>query len=262
MPVATSGTLHQQRADPPAVELVEEWFQTYDATRNPAIRERIILAHLGLADRLAARFRRSRGVTHEDLVQSARLALITAVDRYDPSRPNPFIVYAIVSITGELKRSLRDTSWCLHVVRSRKERALQVLRTVDALRMSLGRAPTVAEIAAHQGRDEEWVLEALEAVATRCVLSLDQPVVEDGSVTIGALLPAPAAEIEVEDLLVLPELLDSLPEVERRAVLLRFFGDLTQYEIGEALGYSQMHVSRLLRRAITRMRERLSSWAQ
>lgn len=259
MTAATSEPLDVHPRDQDAIDQVEEWFHAYDNTGNPAIRERIILAHLGLADRIATRFRRSQGVSHEDLVQSARVGLITAVNRYDSSRPNPFIVYAIVCITGELKRSLRDTSWRLHVARSRKERALQVLEASDALTVSLGRSPTVAEIAARLGSSHSQVVEGLEAVYTRFVCSLDQPVDEDGSVSMGALLPAPASEIEIEDLLVLPELIRSLPELERRAIVLRFFNDLKQHEIGALLGYSQMHVSRLLRRALTRMREQLWS---
>jgi len=241
------------------VDRVEEWFHAYESTHNPAIRERIILAHLGLADRLAARFRRSRGVSYEDLMQSARVGLVAAVDRYDPSRANPFIVYAIVCITGELKRSLRDTSWRLHVTRSHKERGLQVARAVDSLSLTLGRSPTVPELADHLGCDHEWVVEALAAMAARRVLSLDQPVDEEGGVSIGALLPAPPGEVDIEDRLVLPELIGSLPEAERAAVVLRFFDDMKQYEIGALLGCSQMHVSRLLRRAMTRMREQLWS---
>src|SRR6266704_2207449 len=133
MPLAAPDQLDVRLGDDEAVEQVEEWFRVY-----PAIRERIILAHLGLADRLAARFRGSRGVSYEDLVQTARVGLVNAVDRYDAERSNPFIVYAIVCIIGELKRFLREGSWRLHVARSNKEMALQVVRARDALTMTLG----------------------------------------------------------------------------------------------------------------------------
>jgi RNA polymerase sigma-B factor len=241
------------------VEQVEEWFHAYNATGDLAIRERIISAHLGLADRLAARFRHTRGVASEDLVQVARLGLVAAVNRYDTSRGNPFIVYAVVCITGELKRFLRDSSWHLHIARSSKERALHVVRARDTLTTTLGRSPTVAEIATHLGFGEGWVQEALETIGARWVCSLDQPIDQDGTISIGALLPAPSSEVEVEDLLTLPELIASLPDVERRAIMLRFFDGLKQKEIGALLGYSQMHISRLLRRAVARMREQLWS---
>jgi RNA polymerase sigma-B factor len=259
MPVATPGQLEVRPGDDQAIDRVEEWFRAYQATRNPAIREQIILAHLGLADRLAARLRRSRGVCYEDLVQVARVGLVSAVNGYDPSRPNPFIAYAIVCITGELRRFLRDTSWCLHVGRLDKERALQVLDARDMLTVTLGRSPTEAEVATYLGVCEGWVVEALEAVSARSAFSLDQPIDQDSGPTIGSLVSAPVSDTEIEDRLVLPELIASLPDVERRAVTLRFFDDLKQREIGAMLGYSQMHVSRLLRRALTRMRQQLWS---
>jgi RNA polymerase sigma-B factor len=259
MPAASSAELDIRPGDEDAVNQVEQWFQAWHASGDPAIRERIILAHLRLAERIATRFRAGNGTSREDLVQSARVGLVTAVNRYDPNRTNPFIVYAIVCITGEVKRYLRDTSWRLHVARSGKERALQVVRVRDELTTALGRSPTAAEIAEQLGTSEEWVADALEAIHSRLVFSLDRPVGEDGGVSIGALLPAPPGEVEIEDRLALPGLLASLPELERQAVLLRFFDDLKQDEIGARLGYSQMHVSRLLRRAVTRMREQLHS---
>jgi RNA polymerase sigma-B factor len=250
-------TLDVQPGNAEALEQVEEWFREYDESHDPAVRERIILAHLGLADRLAARFRGSRGVSDDDLVQSARVGLVSAVDRYDSERPNPFIVYAIVCIVGELKRFLRDGSWRLHVARSNKEMALQVVRARDALTMALGRTPTVAEVAERLGTDQEAVTQGLEAISAGCVVSLDQPVDQECAVTIGALLPDPPRDVEIEDLLVLPELIGTLPEQERRAIMLRFFEDLHQREIGAVLGCSQVHVSRLLGRAVRRMRQRL-----
>jgi RNA polymerase sigma-B factor len=257
MTVTTTGTLDVHPRDAAAVAQVEEWFRAYHDTHNAAIRDRIILAHMGLADRLAGRFRGSRGASYEDLVQSARVGLVSAVNRYDPKRPNPFIVYAVVCIVGELKRYLRDASWRVHVARSHKERALQVIQANDALTVTLGRAPTVDEIAKRLGVGHDLVVQGLEAIRARSVASLDQPVDDDSGVGVGALIGAPPDEVDVEDLLVLPELLDLLPELERKAVLLRYFDDMHQREIGEVLGCSQMHVSRLLRRAMTRMRERL-----
>jgi RNA polymerase sigma-B factor len=257
MPLTSPDRMDVRPGDDEAVEQVEEWFRLYHATRSPAVRERIILAHLGLADRLAARIGARRGISYEDLVQTARVGLVNAVDRYDPGRPNPFIAYAVVCISGELRRFLRDSSWRLHIPRSWKERALEVVRARDRLTGTLGRSPTLTEIAAHLGIREDAVMEALEAVSSLSVLSLDQPIDQRGDADLGSIVSAPAGDVEVEDLLVLPELVSSLPEVERRAVMLRFFDELTQDEIGATLGCSQMHVSRLLRRAVTRMRNHL-----
>jgi RNA polymerase sigma-B factor len=243
--------------DEAAVDEIEAWFQDYQATGDPAIRERIILSHLGLADRLAARFHDGNGVAGEDLVQAARVGLVAAVDRYDPGRPNPFIAYAIACINGELRRCLRDSSWRVHVSRTLKELALQVVKARDALTASLTRSPTLTEIAEYLGVNDEQVAEALEAIDTRRQLSLDQPIDEDGEVSFGALLPAPVGEIELEDRLSLPDLLDGLGELERQAVVMRFFQNLKQNQIGTELGYSQMHISRLLRRALRQMRDQL-----
>jgi RNA polymerase sigma-B factor len=258
-PASASRTVDVRPGDEQAVAQVEEWFLDYQATRNPAVRERIILAHLGLADRLATPFRGSHGVSGEDLVQAARVGLVAAVDRYDPDRANPFIVYAIACINGELRRCLRDTSWRVHVTRTLKELALQVVKARDHLTATLERSPTLGEIAEQVGVTEEQVAEALEAIDTRRQLSLDQPIDESGTISFGALLPAPAAEIELEDRLALPDLIRGLSDLERRAITLRFFKDLKQKQIGAELGYSQMHVSRLLRRALRQMRDQLSS---
>jgi RNA polymerase sigma-B factor len=219
MTVALPQITDVRPGDQRAVAQVEEWFQTWYASGDPSVRERIILAHLGLAERLATRYRRSGGVGHDDLVQAARLGLVSAVNRYDPDRGNSFIVYAIVCITGELRRCLRDTSWRVHVARTLKERALQVLRARDALTVALERSPTLAEIAARLAITEEHVAEALEAIDTRRQCSLDEPIGADGTTSLGALLPAPAGEIQLEDRLALPELLAGLPELERRAVM-------------------------------------------
>jgi RNA polymerase sigma-B factor len=257
MTVTANGTLDARPGDEDAARQIEAWFHDYDATGDPAIRERIILAHLGFADRLASRYRRSRGASYEDLVQAARVGLVTAVNRYDPNRSTSFAVYAIVCITGELRRWLRDTSWPVHVARTLKERALQVAQARDALAATLQRPPTADELATHLDTSPQQVLEALDAMHTRFQCSLDQPVDEDGAISMGALLPEPSGDVELDDLLTLPGLIRSLPEVERRAVILRFYGDLKQDEIGDALGYSQIHVSRLLRRALSRMRDQL-----
>jgi RNA polymerase sigma-B factor len=236
---------------------VDVWLQAYATSRDPGLREQIILAYLGLADRLAGRYRRSRGTTPEDLRQSARAGLIAAVDRYNPTYGTPFVPYAVACVVGELKRSLRDTSWRLHVPRPRKEQALRLCRAADELHQRLGRSPTTGELAEHLGLDDDEVLEGLAAAGSRLEVSLDQPVGEDGGTSLGDLMAAPGVREEPEDLLALPGLVAALPALEREVIMLRFFQDLDQYEIAARVGCSQMHVSRLQRRALAQMRAQL-----
>jgi RNA polymerase sigma-B factor len=248
--------LEVRPGDQAAATQVEEWLQDYATSRDPQLRERIILAYLGMADRLAGRFRDSRGTSPEDLVQTARAGLIAAIDRYDPDRGTPFVAYAVACVVGELKRHLRDTSWRLQVPRPLKERALRLSRAAEELHQQLGRSPTTAELAEHLELGEEEILEALAAAATRQELSLDQPAA-DPDLRLGDLVAAPGAREEPEDLLALPGLVARLPELEREVIMLRFFQELDQYEIAARVGFSQMHVSRLQRRALARMRAHL-----
>jgi RNA polymerase sigma-B factor len=243
--------------DEEAVQRVERWFEEYAKRRDPALRERIILAYMGLADRLAERYRGNRSVALDDLRQVARLGLVKAVDRYEPQRSNPFIPYAVATVIGEIKRHLRDASWRLRVPRGTKDLALRLCRAVDELPQQLGHSPTVPELAEHLGASEDEVLEAIEVAQTRAAPSLDQPAGEDGDAVLGDFVVDGGNREDVDNLLVLPELVELLPERERRIVLLRYVDDLTQDQIAERMGMSQMHVSRLLRRALERMRAEL-----
>jgi RNA polymerase sigma-B factor len=160
-------------------------------------------------------------------------------------------------VVGELKRYLRDTSWRLHVPRPLKERALQLCKAADGLHQRLGRVATSTELAAQLEMAEEEVLEGLAAASSRVEMSLDQPVGGEGDGCLGDLMLTPGAREEPEDLLALPGLLAALPELEREVIVLRFFQDLDQYEIAAKVGCSQMHISRLQRRALARMRAQL-----
>jgi RNA polymerase sigma-B factor len=243
--------------DEHAVNRVESWFREYAETGDQRVREQIIVSYLGLADRLADRYRASRGVSPDDLRQTARVGLVAAVDRYNPDYGNPFVPYAVACVVGEIKRYLRDTSWRVHVSRPVKERSLRLCKALDELPHILGRSPTVAELADHLGISEEDALEAIEVAHTRAEVSLDQQLGEEGDTSLGDRLPAAAPREELEDLLLLPELLEGLPAQEREIVVLRFFHDLDQYDIAARVGCSQMHVSRLLRRALGRLRTQL-----
>jgi RNA polymerase sigma-B factor len=256
-PVPDHAVVDVRPGDQEAATQVEQWLQDYTINRDPQLREQIILAYLGLADRLARRYRHSRGTTPEDLRQTARAGLIAAVDRYDPGYGTSFVAYAVTCVVGELKRHLRDTSWRLHVPRLLKEQALRLCRAADELHQRLGRSPTPLELAEHLGLGEEEVLEALAAASSRQELSLDQPAGAHPDLRLGDLVAAPGAREEPEDLLALPGLLVRLPELEREVIMLRFFQELDQHEIAARVGFSQMHVSRLQRRALARMRAHL-----
>jgi RNA polymerase sigma-B factor len=240
--------------DEAAAQRVDAWFHTYATTRDPAVYERIIHAYLGMADRLAMRYRATRSAPFEDVRQAARLGLIQAVDRYDVGRGTPFVPFAVATILGTIKRSLRDTSWQLHVPRGVRELSLRVFDARDALSQQLGRAPTIAQLASRLGVADEEVLEAMEAAQTRTTPSLDQPVGADGAGVLADLVVDDRFREAPEDLLVLPELVGRLPARERDIVLLRFVDELAQDEIAARMGISQMHVSRLLRRALARLR--------
>ena len=234
--------------DEEAATAVQGWLGEYAISRDPVLREQIILAYLGLADRLANRYRHSRGSTPEDLRQTARAGLVAAIDRYDPAKGSSFVPFAVACVVGELKRHLRDASWRLHVPRPLKERALRLYRTADELHQRWGRFPTTRELAEQLEVGEEEVLEAWAALSSRQEVSLDQPV-GDADLHLGNLLAAPGAREEPEDLMALSGLLAALPELERH--------DLDQDEIAARVGFSQMHVSRLQRRALARMRAQL-----
>jgi RNA polymerase sigma-B factor len=253
--LATAQSADVRPQDTAAARQVDHWLQAYAATRDPDLRERVVRAYLGMADRLADRFRRSRHTSPEDLRQSARLGLVTAVDRYDPHRGNLFVPYAVACIVGELKRHLRDTTWRVAVPRPAKERALRVCQTVDELYGVLGRSPTVTEVADALDLDQEEVLEAMEAARTRVGASLDG--LTDGETSLGDLVAVQEPSEEREDLIVLPQLIAGLPDPERTAVWLYYFQELPQQDIAELLGRSQMSVSRLLRRALRHLREEL-----
>jgi RNA polymerase sigma-B factor len=243
--------------DQAAATEVDAWLQAYAVSRDPELRERIILSYLGLADRLASRYRTSRGTTPEDLTQTARAGLIAAVDRYEPGYGTPFVPYAVACVVGEVKRYLRDTSWRLHVPRPRKEQALRLCRAADELHQRWGRSPTTLELAEHLELGEEEVLEGLAAADSRLEVSLDQPAGDEGDLRLGDLVPALGAREEPEDLLALPGLVSTLPALEREVIMLRFFQELDQDAIAARVGFSQMHVSRLQRRALARMRAQL-----
>lgn len=225
---------------------------------RPALRERAIEAWVPMARHLANRYA-GRGEPIDDLVQVAVVGLIKAVDRFQADRGIEFPGYAIPTIVGEVKRHFRDRTWSVRVPRRLQELRLSISEANNTLTHTLGRAPTVADIAAHMGIGEEEVVEGLEGARAYNATSLSTPISADGATELGDTLGGLDANLErAEVRLALGPALASLDEREREIVRLRFYGNLTQSQIAERVGISQMHVSRLLTKAMARLRDRLS----
>jgi RNA polymerase sigma-B factor len=222
--------------------------------RTPAERHAMVERHLGLARHLALRYSDS-GEPLDDLFQVASLGLVNAVDRFDPSRGIAFTTFAVPTILGELKRHFRDRGWAIHVPRDLKEASLRVRRAIAD--HSGERPPTPAELAEATGLSLEGVLEALDAGGAQRALSLDAPASseEEGGATLVDLLgDDDDALARATDRTLLESLMRTVTPREREILRLRFVEDLTQSQIGERIGVSQMQVSRILRGALTRMR--------
>jgi RNA polymerase sigma-B factor len=227
----------------------------YHEEGDLAAREELCERFLPLARDLALRYTYT-DEPFDDLLQVASLGLVKAIDRFEPGRGTKFTSYAAPTILGELKRHFRDKGWSLHVPRDLQERTLAVSRATEVLSTELGRSPKVREVAAHLGCSVEQVLEAQEAAASYEAASLDAPTTrgDEESASLVELLGGEDSSYElVEDRDAIASTWLALPEVERQVLELRFMQDLTQREIGEKIGYSQMHVSRLLRRALNRL---------
>ena len=210
--------------------------------------------------RNAARRYRSRSEPMEDILQVGTIGLIKAIDRFDPERGS-FLAFAIPTIAGEIKRFFRDTSWWVRVPRRLRDRRLELVKSTDELTQRLGRSPTAAELAAHLRIGEEEVVEGLDACAAYSTSSLDAAQFGDEEMaTLGDLLGAEDGNLDlVEYRHDLEPALGGLPEREREIVLLRFYGNMTQAQIGELVGISQMHVSRLLTRSLQHLRVQLEA---
>jgi RNA polymerase sigma-B factor len=220
---------------------------------DPAEREELIEANLGLANQLARRFLH-RGEPHEDLVQVASVALIKSVDRYDPARGVDFAPFATRTIIGELKRHFRDKGWAVRASRRVQELYLELGHSSATLVQQLGRNPTVPELAEATGASEEAVIEALEAGQGYRAASIDASESEDDPL-LARLGELDTSYDSVEDRALLGPALATLPVREQSILHMRFVEGLTQSEIAEAVGVSQMHVSRLLTSSLQKLRD-------
>ena len=223
-------------------------------SNDPDAREELVRLHYPLVEYLARRFA-GRGEPVDDLVQVASIGLLKAIDRFDRDRGVKFSTYATPTIIGELKRHFRDKGWAMRVPRRLQEIGLQLSRVVSEMYQDLGRSPTVPEIAEKSGLSEDDVLEGMDAIHAHSIGSLDAPTDEEGQTSGGRL----GAEDETYELLegwasVAPHL-EKLPDRERHILYLRFFRGMTQSQIADKLGISQMHVSRILSRTLLLLRE-------
>ncbi len=225
------------------------------ACGDAGAREELVSRFLPMARRLAMRYRR-RGESTDDLVQVASMGLVKAVERFDHRHGAAFPSYAVPTIDGELKRYLRDTSWAAHVPQRMRERVLEVERATETLRRTLGRSPTSAEVAEHMGLELTDVLEAGEAATAYGAVSLDAPVGgDDEGASRAETLGAEEARFDlVEYGVTLGPAIRALPARQRIILRLRFQEDMTQSEIAQVMGISQMHVSRMLRQTLGRLR--------
>jgi RNA polymerase sigma-B factor len=226
----------------------------FAATRDRAMREALVRRYLPLA-RYAANHYARRSEPYDDLVQVASLGLLKAIDRFDPHNGATFSSYALPTMLGELRRYFRDRGWAVRPPRTLQEHALAVERAAAELTNARGRSPTVGELSAATGLSDEEVLEAREAVVAHTATSLSAPVGDtEEAAELGELMGGEDPEYERADArATVDALLATLTRREREILRLRMEDDLTQSEIGERVGLSQMHVSRLLRQILDKL---------
>jgi RNA polymerase sigma-B factor len=231
-------------------------FRRYQRDGDLDARLELIERYLPLARSLARRYER-RGESLDDLVQVASVGLVKAIDRFDAERNLSFSSYAVPTMLGELRRYFRDSGWALHVPRDMQERVLKVNATVERLSGELGRSPSPQQVAGELNVPVEEVLEAMEANAAYDTASLDTPLRSDDQErrTVAETFGEKDERFEfIEGRASIGQALKTLPERERLILQLRFMEDLTQSEIAQRIGVSQMHVSRLIRRALEHVR--------
>ena len=234
-----------------------ELFERWRAHRDREARDELISRFLPLARKLARRYAQS-SEPYDDLVQVASLGLVKAVERFDPDRGFAFSSFAVPTIVGELKRYFRDTAWALHVDRGAQERSRKITDAQQKLSGRTGRIPTVAELAQYLELSQEEILDGLQTAEAYGTISLDAPIMSEDEVESSRLETIGAEDqrlLLIDDHATVFAAARSLPAHEREILYLRFGEDLTQSEIAERVGVSQMQVSRLLRRSLARLRE-------
>jgi len=227
-----------------------------DAPEREAVRSRIITGYLPVARNIANRYAR-RGEPLPDLIQVASIGLIKAVDRFEPDQGHNFLSFAVPTITGEIRRHFRDRTWSMRVPRRLKELHVAVSSAIDELSSDLNRAPRPGEIAVRLNLSVDEVLEALQASQSYRAFSLEETLPsESASTTLSDLLGRPEPRFDrFTDSHALAPHLSALAPRERDILIMRFYEDMTQTQIAERIGISQMHVSRLLSATLARLRQ-------
>ncbi|HEY4809796.1 MAG TPA: SigB/SigF/SigG family RNA polymerase sigma factor [Solirubrobacteraceae bacterium] len=245
-----------QRTAPATQEDSRELFLRWQHNGDASARDVLVHRFMPLARSLARRYGRS-SEPFEDLLQVASLGLLKALDRYDADRGHSFASFAVPTILGEMRRYFRDSGWAVHVPRGAQERALKVRDAQERLANERGRAPTVNQLAEYLEFDAEDVIDALQALQSYETLSLDapRPGADGDLISYGDAMGADDERFELVELdATLTAVLRHIPQRERLILQMRFVDDLTQTEIAERVGISQMQVSRLLRRSLEQLR--------
>jgi RNA polymerase sigma-B factor len=251
--MAVTGTTCAPAVATGSVDLFHRWRRSADR----AARDELIARYLPLARKLARRYLTS-SEPYEDLVQVASLGLVKAVERFDPDRGFAFTSFAVPTIVGELKRYFRDSGWALHVDRGAQERARRVLDAQQKISALTGRAPTISELSQYLEVSDEEVLDGLQTAEAYDTVSLDAPIPGDSdgpSSRLDAVGDGDHRLDLIDEQATIFAAARHLPHREREILFLRFGADLTQTEIAERVGVSQMQVSRLLRKSLHRLRE-------
>jgi len=242
-------------------EETEQLFRRYTKTRDPKIRDRLVVMHQNLVRFLAGKFA-NRGEALEDLVQVGVIGLINAIDRFDPERGTKFSTYATPTIVGEIRRHFRDKAWSLKVPRRLQELNLAASKAAERLSQELGHPPTIQDIAKAIGTSEEETLEAIELGNAYDTVSLDSKLAHEGEsapLTLAEFVGGLDRSLQnIEAYGDLKQAMECLEPREKAIIYYRFFKDMSQTEVARRLNISQMHVSRLQQKALKRLRELLS----
>ena len=238
--------------------LLAEAAQTDDETERKRLQDEVVVLNMGVARAIASRYR-DRGIGPDDLVQAAYVGLVKAVQGFDPGFERDFLSYAVPTVTGEVKRYFRDHGWAVRPPRRVQELQAQISRASSELAQQLNRSPRPSEVADYLEVDVASVVEALAADGCFTPASLDVPVGEDGSTSLGELLGENDVDMSrAEARILLAPAVRNLAERDRRILKLRFFNGWTQEQIAQDIGVTQMQVSRLLARILTDLRNALS----
>ena len=240
-------------------ERTHELFRRYKENGDMDAREKLVMSHMNLVRFLANKFK-NRGEPLDDLVQVGYLGLLKAIDRFDPSRGLEFTTYATPTILGEIKRHFRDKGWSVRVPRRLQELSAKVNQATDKLTTELQRSPKIEEIADYLGASVDEVLEAMESSSAYSSVPLEgssNPEADDAPSVIDRYATEDSALTFTDDRLVIEEALKSFSPREREVIELRFLRGMTQIEIAERLGISQVQVSRLLRRTLKKIQDKI-----